>query len=182
MTLKTIALTTAALLVLSACFGNAQESGDRQKDSGRTKNPHPPVANFPSEETLKHEIAVDPEAPLAWAELGWRLYHDQRYAEADWVMNEARRLSPNDPYILWLSGLIAYQMGHYTDAKTYLQRVYFENKTWPPTIEMATTYDLLGRLSLEDPVDLFSAAYYFSKACDERPKDWQLQFLLGFTE
>lgn len=168
------------LLVVQAL---AQDpTGTPPRDSDRTGKPRPPAGDVPSEDELKQDIAVDPDSPQAWAGLGWRLYREKRYGEAEWAMREARERAPNDPYVLWISGLAAYQLGHFADAKIFLKRVYLEHKVWPETIDMVTTYDLLGRLNLEEPVDLFQAAYYLSLACDQAPKDWRLHFMLGFTE
>lgn len=143
--------------------------------------PRPTAAARAKEEALKLAVARNPESAATWTDFGWRLYKDGRYGECEWVMAEARKRSPNDPYVLWLSGLASYAMGHYPDAKKYLWQLWEDNKTWPDTVDMGITYDVLGRLFLEEG-KLLEAAYFLNKAADDEPKNWQVHFILGITE
>lgn len=144
--------------------------------------PRPTAAARANEEKLKLAVAANPESAETWTDFGWRLYKDDRYGECEWVMGEARKRSPNDPYVLWLSGLASYAMGHYSDAKQYLWQMWKDNKTWPDTVDMGITYDVLGRIFLLQGDDLFTASYFLGKAADEKPRNWQIHFILGVTE
>jgi cytochrome c-type biogenesis protein CcmH/NrfG len=148
--------------------------------------PRPSAEARANAEKLKLAVATNPGSADTWTNFGWRLYKDGRYGECEWVMSEARKRSPNDPYILWLSGVASYAMGHYSDAKQYLWQMWKDNKTWPDTVDMGVTYDVLGRIALLQPglfeTPLFIAAYFLSKAADEEPKNWQVHFILGVTE
>jgi tetratricopeptide (TPR) repeat protein len=146
-----------------------------------SKPPRPDAMAKAKEEALKRAVAVNPESAEAWTDLGWRLYKDGRYGECEYAMGQARTYAPADPYTLWLSGLASYAMGHYDMAHKFLWQMWKDNRTYPETVDMGVTYDLLGRIALQQR-DLFTAAYFFSKAGDEQPKNWQVQFLLGITE
>jgi tetratricopeptide (TPR) repeat protein len=164
--------------ILSAC-GFAQ---DIPFPFERFSNPpRPDEAAQAQEDTLKHIVAVHPESADAWTDFGWRLYKNGHYGECEYAMGEARKVAPADPYVLWLSGLASYAMGHYADAHTYLWQMWKDNRTYPETVDIGMTYDLLGRIALHDR-DLFTAAYFFSKAAEEQHDNWQVEFLLGITE
>jgi tetratricopeptide (TPR) repeat protein len=130
---------------------------------------------------LKLAVAQTPDSAQAWTNLGWRLYKNGQYAESEWTMGEARKRDGRDPYALWLSGLAAYSMGHIADAKDFLWKMWKDNRSWPSTVNMAVTYDILGRIAL-DQGDLFQATYFLGKASDEDPDNWQLSFILGIAE
>jgi Flp pilus assembly protein TadD len=145
-------------------------------------NPPPPsAAALESENRLKLAIANNPKSAAIWTDFGWQLYKDGRYGEALWVMGEARKLAPTDAYVLWLSGLASYAMGQYAGAKQQLWQMWEQQKTWPETVDMGVTYDLLGRLFLDEG-KLFEAAYFLSKSAELQPNNWQVQFILGITE
>ncbi|HEX2328869.1 MAG TPA: tetratricopeptide repeat protein [Candidatus Angelobacter sp.] len=146
-----------------------------------SKPPRPDAAAQAKEDALKRAVAVNPESAEAWTDLGWRLYKDGRYGECEYAMSQARIYAPADPYTLWLSGLAGYAMGNYDAAYKFLWQMWKDNHSYPETVDMGITYDLLGRIALEKR-DLFTAAYFFGKAGDEQPKNWQVQFLLGITE
>ncbi|HEY2117425.1 MAG TPA: tetratricopeptide repeat protein [Candidatus Angelobacter sp.] len=170
-----IALCCAALSI----FGFAQ---DIPVPVERFSNPpRPDAAAQAKEDALKRAVAVNPESADAWTDLGWRLYKDGRYSQVEYAMSQARKFAPADPYVLWLSGLASYAMGHYDAAHNFLWQMWKDNRTYPETVDLGTTYDLLGRIALQQR-DLFTAAYFFSKAGDEEPKNWQVKFLLGITE
>lgn len=143
--------------------------------------PRPSAEARAKAEKLKLAVAQNPESAEAWTNFGWRLYKDGRYGECEWIMGEARQRQPDDAYILWLSGLASYAMGNYPAAKEHLWKMWMEHKTWPETVDMAVTYDILGRVALHND-DLFQACYFFGKSADEAPKNWQVHFLLGFAE
>ncbi len=149
--------------------------------SKRAGKPAAPVRDPDSVKDLKRAIARDPSNAEAWATLAWRCYRDGRYGEARWLIGEARRLQPQDLYVLWLSGLAAYRMREYGQAKTFLWDLYDKQRQWPATIEKDVAWDILGRLFLEED-KLFEAAIFFSKAAEYSPNTWQYHFLLGFTE
>lgn len=143
--------------------------------------PRPSADAKAKEEKLKRAVAANPDSVEAWANLAWRLYRDARYPEAEWVLAEARKRNPNEPYVLWLSGLASYAMGRYSESHDHLWRLWNGRDSWPGTVDMGITYEILGRTSVETG-DLFMAAYFLSKAADERPDNWQVQFVLGVTE
>jgi tetratricopeptide (TPR) repeat protein len=176
---RTKMLVLAAVALLAPLCASPQ---DVSVPSERFSDPPRPddVARA-KEEKLKLAVATNPQSAAAWTDFGWRLYEDGRYAECEWVMGQARNLSPNDPYVLWLSGLASYAMGHYEDAKQYLWNMWKDNQTYPDTVDMGTTYDVLGRIFF-DRGELFEASYFFSKAVDEKPNNWQVHFALGITE
>jgi cytochrome c-type biogenesis protein CcmH/NrfG len=148
----------------------------------RFSNPSRPDATAKAKvEALKNAVAVNPQSAETWTDLGWRLYKNSSYGECEYAMGEARKLAPADPYTLWLSGLASYAMGHYDLAHNFLWQMWKDNRTYPETVDMGITYDLLGRIALQQR-DLFTAAYFFSKAGDEKPDNWQVHFLLGITE
>ena len=144
--------------------------------------PPPSAGAKAKQERLKLAIAKKPESTENWVNLGWRLYKDGQYGECEWIMSEARKRSPNDPYVLWLSGLASYAMGHYSDAKKYLWKLWEEHKRWPDTVDMGITYDVLGRIYILKDDDLSIAGYFLRRATEEMPKNWQTYFLLGISE
>jgi tetratricopeptide (TPR) repeat protein len=146
-----------------------------------SKPPKPDAMALAKEDALKRAVAVNPASAEAWTDLGWRLYKDGQYGECEYAMSQARTYAPADPYTLWLSGLASYAMGHYDMAHKFLWDMWKNNRVYPDTVDMGITYDLLGRIALQQR-DLFTAAYFFSKAGDEQPKNWQVQFMLGITE
>lgn len=143
--------------------------------------PRPSAAAKAKTEKLKLAVAQQPDSAETWSDLGWGLYKEGRYGECEWAMGEARSRKPDDPYALWLSGLASYAMGHYPEAKEYLWKMWNNNKTWPNTVDMAVTYELLGRIALQNR-DLFQVSYFLGKSAEEAPDNWQVQFLLGFGE
>ena len=168
-----------ACCVLLTVFGFAQEIPVPVE---RFSHPsRPDAAAKAKEEALKYAVAVNPESADAWTDLGWRLYQDGRYGQCEYAMSQARRFAPADPYVLWLSGLASYAMGQYQPAHDFLWHMWKDNSVYPETVDLGVTYDLLGRIAFQQR-DLFTAAYFFSKAGDEEPKNWQVAYLLGITE
>ncbi len=170
------------LVICCALLSTSGVSQDVPVPIERFSNPsRPDAAAQAKEDALKRAVALNLESSAAWTDLGWRLYKNGRYGECEYAMGEARRLAPADPYVLWLSGLASYGMGHYDLAHKFLWQMWKDNRTYPETVDMGITYDLEGRIALQQR-DLFTAAYFFSKAGDEEPDNWQVQFLLGITE
>jgi cytochrome c-type biogenesis protein CcmH/NrfG len=170
------------VLVCCAILSGCGISQDIPVPFERFSNPSRPDATAKAKvEALKHAVAVNPQSAERWTDLGWRLYKNGSYGECEYAMGEARKLAPADPYTLWLSGLASYGMGHYDLAHKFLWQMWKDNRTYPETVDMGITYDLLGRIALQQR-DLFTAAYFFSKAGDEKPDNWQVHFLLGITE
>jgi cytochrome c-type biogenesis protein CcmH/NrfG len=143
--------------------------------------PRPSKEARASAEKLMRAVALNPSTADNWTNLGWRLYKDGRYAESRWVMSEARARNAKDPYVLWLSGLASYAMGEYKEAHGFLWKVYGDFKTWPNTVDMAVTRDLLGRIAFLND-DLFSAAIHFSSSLEINADNWQTWFFLGVSE
>lgn len=140
-----------------------------------------PSSSFAADkERLKKEIAAYPNSKDAWLALGLALYTEGEYGQAEWVLGRARELAPNDPYTLWLSGIVAYVMHDFSTARTVLDKV-TDIKYPPSNVRMDVAYDLMGRMAL-DRNDLFTASFYFLKAADLVPNNWQYQYFLGFSE
>jgi tetratricopeptide (TPR) repeat protein len=110
--------------------------------------PRPDAGAKAKEDALKHAVAVNPESADAWTDLGWRLYKNGAYGQCEYAMSQARRFAPADPYVLWLSGLASYAMGHYDAAHSFLWQMWKDNRTYPDTVDMGITYDLIGRIAL----------------------------------
>lgn len=170
-------LLVIGLLGLYPGWGTADELIPLGSDMA---TPSPPTSRPTDIKGLKQAIATDPNSAGDWTELGWLLYREGRYAEAEWALQKALALKPNDPYILWLAGIASYVMGDFVAAKASLQKLYFDFKRWPDNVEMHVTYDLLGRINLQQG-ELFNAAYYFSKAADLEPGNWRHHFLYGYV-
>jgi Flp pilus assembly protein TadD len=140
----------------------------------------PSVSFAADKERLKAEIATYPKSKDAWLALGLELYTEGEYGQAEWVLRRARELAPNDPYTLWLSGIVAYVMRDFSTARAILDKV--AGIEYPPSnVRMDVVYDLLGRMAL-DRDDLFTASFYFFKAAELVPDNWQYQYFLGFSE
>jgi tetratricopeptide (TPR) repeat protein len=55
--------------------------------------------------------------------LAWTLYKTGDYASADQMMQTALRLGTQSPLMDYHAGMIAYQLGRYDDARTYLDKI-----------------------------------------------------------
>ncbi|MGB9368922.1 MAG: tetratricopeptide repeat protein [Xanthobacteraceae bacterium] len=134
----------------------------------------------PEVERLKRAVARDPDSLSPWLALGWHLYRDRRYGEAEWISIEARARAADDPDVLWLSGLAAYMMGSHAEAYDFLFRLY-SHKNRPNNLRVELLYEVIGRLALRRG-DLLTADLFFQKACEEAPANWQYQFWLGYIK
>jgi cytochrome c-type biogenesis protein CcmH/NrfG len=134
---------------------------------------------------LKHTIAVNPDDLDAWVTLGQRLYSAGRVGETEWVMGQALALNRDEPMALWLEGLSRYRLGDFPGAKASLWHLYeiggTEQVDWPREIDRRPTYEILGRLFLDEG-DLFSANLFLSKACEDSTDNSDCLFLLGYVD
>ena len=143
--------------------------------------PHPSEISNNSIEQAERAVATTPRDVEAWTDLGWLLYKNRRFAEAAWVLDQAKSQQPDDLYVLWLSGLTAYMTGDYAKAKSQLKELWNKDTEVPSGVKMDATYDLLGRIYLNEG-DLFTATIFFQHACEIAPNIWQYQFLRGFSQ
>jgi tetratricopeptide (TPR) repeat protein len=75
--------------------------------------------------TLRSLLEPEPTGRSAWADLGWRLYNEKRYAEAAAAFDEAISKVPSDVNALGGMGRALLDMGRPEEA-----RVYFERALW----------------------------------------------------
>lgn len=174
-------LTLTLFILLNICSFAAKAADFPVPEERYSDPPRPSKEARANVEKLTLAVASNPDSADTWTNLGWRLYKDGRYAESQWAMREARQRNAKDPYVLWLSGLASYAMGDYDEAHKFLWQVYGDFKTWPDTVDMAVTRELLGRIAFLND-DLFSASVHFASAIELNPTNWQTYFLRGISE
>ena len=71
-------------------------------------------------EAFKSVVKIDRDHAAAWAQLARLNASEGRIALAESALKEVRRIQPNDPAVLDLTGTVLNQLGEYETAKAFL--------------------------------------------------------------